>query len=51
LFTKHCFGVNQKNPGIFWFFCWHLFLKVELFADLPGKFCRQPATIAEQRLQ
>jgi hypothetical protein len=49
LFTKHCFGVNQKNPGIFWIFCRHLFLKVELFAERLGKFCRKQASFAQWR--
>jgi len=40
LFTKCCSGVNQKKPGIFWIFCQHLFLKLELFAERLGKFCR-----------
>jgi hypothetical protein len=44
LFTKRCSGVNQKKPGIFWIFCWYLFLKVELFAHSPGKFCRKQAS-------
>jgi len=47
LFTKRCSGVNQKNPGIFWIFCWYLFLKVELFAQSPGKFCRKQASFAQ----
>jgi len=38
--------VNQKNPRIFWIFCRYLFLKVELFADQPGKFCRKRASFA-----
>jgi len=47
LFTKRCFAVNQKKPGIFWIFCQHLFLKVELFAHSPGKFCRKQASFAQ----
>jgi len=48
LFTKRCFGLNQKNPRIFWIFCWRVFLKVELFAQRPGKFCRKQANFAQQ---
>jgi len=47
LFTKCCSGMNQKNPGIFWIFCRYLFLKVELFAERLGKFCRKQASFAQ----
>jgi hypothetical protein len=49
LVPQALFRREAKNPRIFWIFWRHVFLKVELFAEPVGKFCRKRASFAQHR--